>query len=167
MHKFRKFLKSRKALILLLFFIVIVGLNSNDRMKQPRNESSVSVQSILDQSSIIPHYIDESSYAGVELEIIKTLNEAMKYNLEENFAGYRSLLSDKHPSKNEDFDTTLSIIVSLDSPSFNPLPDNDFEVFVDQVQITTEDPTAAVHSTKKLYIMTQEHGEWRILSIHN
>ncbi|MFD3260765.1 hypothetical protein ACE3MQ_19410 [Paenibacillus lentus] len=157
-----------KIISVILCLFIITACDTMSQSQMPQELSSFS-QEILNKAGVFPNFIDASKYSGDESEIVRTLNTAMKYSLDNNLDGYKSLLSLEHPGKYENTENkkVLSIIVSLGSPKFNFLSDFSAEVFIDQSQITVDDPEATVSSTTKLYNMVKENNEWKILSVQN
>lgn len=143
--------------------------DANTKVKQ--NEAIHDAEDLSDHSDaspkqdileITPTYLDESTYTGEELEIVKVLNQVIKTSVVNDVEGALDLLTKDHPSKQEDIDTLNIAIFGMKSVDISLADENKAEVSLELLRIKHDESESEPSYTSRIYQMVKEEGLWKI-----
>lgn len=101
----------KKLTVVSLLFLLLVACQNQENTDDAQQTIDSSAQSVTEKEAqqdeeistsqqkedIPPEYLDETSYTGDKLEIVKLMNARMRYLYEKNEAAYMSLIDPESP----------------------------------------------------------------------
>lgn len=144
--------------ILLLSMLLLAGCgqsNTNGNSERSTN-SDITNKEQNDVANEQQVYIDESSYEGEELELVKVLNKSIKYRNERNENEFMALISNEPDTPIKQMNLKKVINIQIDR-----IGDISDTTGVIQALITTEN--APQSST--MYVFHKINGQWKIYDI--